>query len=221
MSKKQLFYYLLEKNTTMPVEQIIISFCMCVLLSLFVYFIYKKTYTGVLYSKSFNLSILLISIITCMIMMIISSNLAVSLGMVGALSIIRFRAAIKDPKDIAYLFWAIGIGLSTGTGVYIIGVVGSIFISILLILMDKGLYDESCYLLVIRGENFDSDVVESELRKYTKRFKLRMKTITTHASEVTYELRVKHNHHDLIQSLQQINFIDSVNLVSYNGEIAG
>ena len=82
-------------------------------------------------------------------MMIISSNLAISLGMVGALSIIRFRSAIKDPKDIGYLFWAIGIGLATGTGVYMIGIIGSIFIALLLVIMERGIYNETCYLLVI------------------------------------------------------------------------
>lgn len=135
MDKKELFYYLLEANTTMPVIQIVLSLVICMLLSLFIYAMYKKTYSGVMYSKNFNLSIMLISIITCMIMMIISSNLAISLGMVGALSIIRFRSAIKDPKDIGYLFWAIGIGLATGTGVYMIGIIGSIFIALLLVIM--------------------------------------------------------------------------------------
>lgn len=149
MDKKELFYYLLEANTTMPVIQIVLSLVICMLLSLFIYAMYKKTYSGVMYSKNFNLSIMLISIITCMIMMIISSNLAISLGMVGALSIIRFRSAIKDPKDIGYLFWAIGIGLATGTGVYMIGIIGSIFIALLLVIMERGIYNETCYLLVI------------------------------------------------------------------------
>lgn len=149
MDKKELFYYLLEANTTMPVIQIVLSLVICMLLSLFIYAMYKKTYSGVMYSNNFNLSIMLISIITCMIMMIISSNLAISLGMVGALSIIRFRSAIKDPKDIGYLFWAIGIGLATGTGVYMIGIIGSIFIALLLVIMERGIYNETCYLLVI------------------------------------------------------------------------
>ncbi len=221
MDKKELFYYLLEANTTMPVIQIVLSLVICMLLSLFIYAMYKKTYSGVMYSKNFNLSIMLISIITCMIMMIISSNLAISLGMVGALSIIRFRSAIKDPKDIGYLFWAIGIGLATGTGVYMIGIIGSIFIALLLVIMERGIYNETCYLLVIRGIEFDAVKIEDTLKQLTKKSHLKMKTMTKVGLELTYEIRIKTNHHDLLEQLRKLSGIESLNLVSYNGEIAG
>ena len=119
MSKKELLKYLIENNVGISVTQILISMCITVLLSMFIYWVYKKTYSGVMYSKNFNITIMLISTVTSMVMMIIGSNLALSLGMVGALSIIRFRSAIKDPKDIGFLFWGIAVGLSTGTGIYI------------------------------------------------------------------------------------------------------
>ena len=135
MKKQQILNYLLENNTALAWEQILISFIATVFLSLFVYFIYKKTHTSALYSKSFNITLVMIAIITAMVMMLIGSNLALSLGMVGALSIIRFRTAVKEAKDSAFLFWAIGIGLSCGTGVYLIALIGSIFIAIVLLLL--------------------------------------------------------------------------------------
>ena len=109
MSKKELLKYLIENNVGISVTQILISMCITVLLSMFIYWVYKKTYSGVMYSKNFNITIILVAIITCMIMMIIGSNLALSLGMVGALSIIRFRTAVKEPKDICFLFFYVNV----------------------------------------------------------------------------------------------------------------
>ena len=155
MSKKELLKYLIENNAGISVTQVLISMCITVLLSMFIYWVYKKTYSGVMYSKNFNITIMLISTVTSMVMMIIGSNLALSLGMVGALSIIRFRSAIKDPKDIGFLFWGIGIGLSTGTGVYIIGILGSVFIAFLLFIFDRGIYNDNCYLLIVKGNDIN------------------------------------------------------------------
>ena len=213
MSKKELLKYLIENNAGISVTQVLISMCITVLLSMFIYWVYKKTYSGVMYSKNFNITIMLISTVTSMVMMIIGSNLALSLGMVGALSIIRFRSAIKDPKDIGFLFWGIGIGLSTGTGVYIIGILGSVFIAFLLFIFDRGIYNDNCYLLIVKGNDINFEKIESIIKEHTSKFNLKMKNSTDVFTEATYEI--------ILKELKTIENIININIVSYNGEIAG
>lgn len=222
MSKRELLNYLIENNMGIPIPQIILSMALTVLLSIFVYWVYKKTYNGVMYSKNFNVTIILISTVTAMVMMVIGSNLALSLGMVGALSIIRFRASIKDPKDIAFLFWGIGVGLSCGTGIYIVGIVGSIFIACMLFVLNRGLYDDACYLLIVKGEEIDFKSLEEIIRKYTKKDRIRMKNSTHNTVEATYEVRLKgEGDTELLKEIHSLQVVKNVNLVSYNGEIAG
>ena len=222
MSNKELLKYLFENNVGISVTQILISMCITVLLSMFIYWVYKKTYSGVMYSKNFNITIMLISTVTSMVMMIIGSNLALSLGMVGALSIIRFRSAIKDPKDIGFLFWGIAVGLSTGTGIYIIGIIGSIFIAFLLFIFDRGIYNDNCYLLIVKGNDINFDKIESIIKEHTSKFNLKMKNSTDIFTEATYEIKLKRNEdNEILRELKTIENIININIVSYNGEIAG
>lgn len=222
MSKTELLKYLIENNASISITQILISMCVTTILSLFIYWVYKKTYSGVMYSKNFNITIMLISTITSMVMMIIGSNLALSLGMVGALSIIRFRSAIKDPKDIGFLFWGIGVGLSTGTGVYIVGIIGSLFIAFLLFIFDRGIYDDTCYLLIVKGTDLDFNRVEEIINKHISKSKLKMKNSTSKFTEATYEIKLKSNQeNEIIDELKNLENIININIVSYNGEIAG
>ena len=222
MSKKELLKYLIENNVGISVTQILISMCITVLLSMFIYWVYKKTYSGVMYSKNFNITIMLISTVTSMVMMIIGSNLALSLGMVGALSIIRFRSAIKDPKDIGFLFWGIAVGLSTGTGIYIIGIIGSIFIAFLLFIFDRGIYNDCCYLLIVKGNDINFDKIESIIKEHASKFNLKMKNSTDIFTEATYEIKLKRNEdNEILRELKTIENIININIVSYNGEIAG
>lgn len=222
MSKKELLKYLIENNVGISVTQILISMCITVLLSMFIYWVYKKTYSGVMYSKNFNITIMLISTVTSMVMMIIGSNLALSLGMVGALSIIRFRSAIKDPKDIGFLFWGIAVGLSTGTGIYIIGIIGSIVIAFLLFIFDRGIYNDNCYLLIVKGNEINFDKIESIIKEHTNKFNLKMKNSTDIFTEATYEIKLKRNEdNEILRELKTIENIININIVSYNGEIAG
>ena len=222
MSKKELLKYLIENNVGISVTQILISMCITVLLSMFIYWVYKKTYSGVMYSKNFNITIMLISTVTSMVMMIIGSNLALSLGMVGALSIIRFRSAIKDPKDIGFLFWGIAVGLSTGTGIYIVGIIGSIFIAFLLFIFDRGIYNDNCYLLIVKGNDINFEKIESIIKEHTSKFNLKMKNSADIFTEATYEIKLKRNEdNEILRELKTIENIININIVSYNGEIAG
>ena len=223
MSKKELLYYLLENNTNISVAEVAIGLIMSVFLAFFIYFVYKKTYTGVMYSKNFNVTRLLITVITTMVMMIIGSNLALSLGMVGALSIIRFRTAVKDTKDSAYIFWAIAVGISRGSGIYPIAILGSIVIAIILFFISKDILDDSTYLVIVHGtEGLDEQKVTETVKKYCKKVNLKMKNITSASSDITYEVSLAADKdNELSGELKSLEGVNGINIVTYNGEIAG
>lgn len=224
MSKKQILQYLLESNTSISMTQVAFSLLMAVLMSTLLYFIYRKTYRGTVYSKSFNLTLSLVAIITTVVMIIIGSNLALSLGMVGSLSIIRFRTAIKEPRDIAFLFWAIAIGLACGSEMYLVGLLGSAIVAAVLLLANLDLYDSASYLLVLRAgqESLDCDEIESTIRRHTRRHKLRMRSLDGSGEELTYELSLKETAlTPLVRDVRALPGVESVNLVSYSGEMVG
>lgn len=214
--------YLVQSNMDISLTEVFAGLACAVLLGMFIYWVYKKTYSGVLYSKNFNVTIVLVTMVTAMIMMVIGSNLALSLGMVGALSIVRFRTALKDPKDIAYLFWGITAGLSCGAGIYIIGIVGSLFIACILFLFSKNVYSETIYLLVIRGENINLDNIEKILNAHCKKYRLKMQNVIGDKMEVTFEVRlISDKDCGLLRELKTFDENLNVNLVSFDGEISG
>lgn len=189
MSKDEMIKYLISNNISVPFTQILMGMFIALLLSLFAYQIYRITYTGVMYSRDFNLTVIMLALITTFIIMVIGSNLALSLGLVGALSIIRFRTAVKSSKDAAFLFWAIGIGLSCGTGIYSIGIVASIVIAITLFFLTKvRALEEYSYLLIIRGAKTDTSVLEKMLKQHTERFLLKMVNYSGYDMEITYDV---------------------------------
>ncbi len=223
MNKRELLYYLLENNINISIAEIAIGLIVSVILAFFIYFVYKKTYTGVMYSKNFNVTLLLISVITTMVMMIIQSNLALSLGMVGALSIIRFRTAVKDTKDSAFIFWAIAVGIACGSGVYTIAVLGSVIIALILFFINKGVMDDTSYLVIVHGDSdLDVDLVSGIVEKHCRRNNLKMKNITASNVDITYEVTFKKGQEsELTKDLKNNGNISAINVVSYNGEIAG
>lgn len=222
MSKKEIFKYLIETNSSVSVYQVVLAMLVALVLGMFMYVMYKKTYSGVVYSKSFNQTLVLLSVIVTMVMTIIGGNLALSLGMVGSLSIIRFRTAIKEPKDMAYLFWAIAIGLSCGAEMYVVAVVGSIVIAVMLFIFKRDIYDGNTYLVVVRGNKLDSDAIEKLIGANTRKWKVRMQNATGEHEEITYEADLKKNNvSDLAKSLRAIDGTEAVNVVTYTGEVIG
>lgn len=222
MNKLDLAEFLSSTSKGLSFEKITLNMLITLVMVIFIYWVYKKTYSGVMYSKNFNITIMLISTVTAMVMMVIGSNLALSLGMVGALSIIRFRAAIKDPKDIGFLFWGIAVGLSAGTGSYGIAMIGSIIIAIILFVFNIPSNDESSYLLIIKGNNIKLDKVTEIISKYITKYKLRMKSTNSVSQEIIYEVNLKNVSEDLlIKDLKKIKEISILNIVSHNGEVAG
>ncbi|GAA0720957.1 DUF4956 domain-containing protein [Clostridium malenominatum] len=221
MRNENLLNLLLNGASTFTIEIILINMSMSILFSLFIYFIYKISFNGVVYSQSFNVTIVMISLITSVIMMLIGSNLAISLGMVGALSIVRFRAAIKEPRDIAFLFWAIAVGLAAGIGAFLIAIIGSIAIAAVLLLFGNRLYKDYNYLLVVKGEDIKCEDINHILKEYKAPFKLRMKNTTKLYSELTYEITLKHvNADNLTEHFYTLENIREVHIVSYNGEVS-
>lgn len=220
MNKAELLAYLLENNTNFSVAEVLIGSGVAILLAFFEYFVYKKTYDSVKYSKSFNITLLMTTIITTMVMMIIGSNLALSLGMVGALSIIRFRTAVKDPKDIAFIFWSVTIGLSCGSGIYAIGVVGSIIIAAILFLMSKGGVSENVFLLTVQMQaDATLEDVEKCLAENLKKYTLKVSNIRSTGMDATYEVRPgkKQNIQEICTKIQAMEKVSSVNVVAYEG----
>lgn len=227
MNRNQLTSYLLSRNVSITPLEAMICLLAAVVLALFMYFVYRKTYTGVVYSRNFNVSLVLLAIITTIAMLAIGNNLTLSLGMVGSLSIIRFRTAIKEPKDIAFVFWAISIGLCCGASMYIIAVLGSLVLAVILAIFARNPYDSAAYLVVVRGAAgaLPAEEIRKALDSCSSRIRLRMSNSTAQEDEITWELYLTGKGDSTVESLRAkltgISGLDSVNIVSYAGETLG
>ena len=184
----------------------------------FIYLIYRRFYKGVIYSRNFNISVALMTVITAMIIATITSNIVLSLGMVGALSIVRFRTAIKDPIDLIFLFWAVAAGIGTGARFYWVVLIGNIAIGLTFIILSLIKKDKSVYLLIIR---FRTEATE-DVNRYLSRFKytLRSKTTRMDMSELTLEIQIKTRDTRLIDGMSRVGGVENVSLVAYNGDFA-
>ena len=215
----------LTSAETISFAVIVLNNLVAMAAAFFVMLAYKVTYSGTAYSRKFNISLGAITIITTMIMSVISNNIALSLGMVGALSIVRFRTAVKEPRDIAFLFWAIAIGLTCGSEMYLIGLLGSLVLTVVVCLAGLDLYDTTTYLLVLRAvpESVEEKALCEVLKKNARSYKLRMRNQTADSEEFTYELSFtrKQNAAALTALVRQTvgaEKVRSLNLVSYSGE---
>lgn len=184
----------------------------------FIYGIYKYSYKGVLYSPSFNLTLLLMTMITALVIMTISTNVILSLGMVGALSIVRFRTAIKDPLDIVFMFWAIAAGISSGAGLYLLTLLGAIIIGLVIVVLSRKKHTDTIYLLVIHYKEEANDEVKRELQKLD--YTLKSKVVRKDLIEQTAEIRLKIDNTSFMNRLGDIKGVQDVSLVQYNGDYA-
>ncbi len=189
---------------------------------LFIFFIYKKTFSGVMYSASFGISLIAMTMITALVILAISSNVVLSLGMVGALSIVRFRTAVKDPMDIVFLFWSIAAGIVLAAGLLLLAVAGSIFIGIvLLIFSEKKTFDRP-YILVIHCVDSDSEERSLKLvEEMAGKVSLKSKTVTSGSIELNYEVRLRDGNTDFVNRLAEMDGVTSTVMVSYNGDYMG
>ncbi|MCM3441860.1 DUF4956 domain-containing protein [Metabacillus halosaccharovorans] len=210
---------ILEKTSSFSIVDSLIGLLVAFFVGLFIYFVYKKTFSGVIYSHTFNISLIIMSMATALIIMGISSNVLLSLGMVGALSIVRFRTPIKDPMDIVYIFWAIVSGILCGAGFIPLVVIGSILIGAVLIIFINKIKIENPYLLIVKYsdlnvENSIEHVVSESSRKYSVKSK---SVMPGHDYEVTYEIRVKDEDLGFINNISDMDSVKSAVMLSYDG----
>jgi len=186
---------------------------------LIMYFVYLKSFRGVVYSQPFNASLVLLCMITAALVVTISSNVVLALGMVGALSIVRFRTAIKDPLDIVFLFWSISVGIITGARLYAVAAVATVIIAIVFIIMLKIFKGRKpVYLFVLR---FDSAIQQDLGRVLAKlEGQVRNKSVSGGVTEITIEMQLKNNNTSFVDKIAQIDGVHSAVLVNYNGDFA-
>ena len=202
---------------TLTVERVLLSLIVTFGVTLFIFFMYRKTFKGVLYTRNFNVGLVLTGLVVTLVVLPISSNIALSLGMVGALSIVRFRTAIKDPADIVFTFWAIAVGIISGAGLYMIAIVGSPVIGLFLFVLSRANFRSSDpYLLVVKYAN----EAETAVQKTVPKHKLRSRTITPAGVELILEVRMKAKDAPQMDELLKIKGVSHAALVSYNADIA-
>jgi uncharacterized membrane protein YhiD involved in acid resistance len=205
------------QSSTIDFIDITTALLLVFIIWLLINFVYKNTFTGVLYSKSFSLSLIGLSSVTCLIIMTITSNIILSLGMVGALSIVRFRSAIKDPNDIVFMFWSIAVGIACGAGFFTIAGYGSVIIAIVLLLVSKYRILQSPYLLIIQSKHECLDQIEKVLKQYTTTYLSKSVTASDETCESIFEIRTA-KQKTIIQNIKSIDCVRSVSIVSYQGE---
>ncbi len=209
----------LENVTQFSPIDTLIGILFALIIGLFIFMVYKKTFNGVMYSSGFALTLVGLSLVTTLVIMAVTSNVVLSLGMVGALSIVRFRAAIKEPIEIVYLFWSIAAGIVIGAGMIPLAVIGSAMIGIVLIIFANQKTHENPYILIVNCKDEATEEAALEMARTTlKRFLVKSKTVSGGGIELTAEVRLKDAATSFVNGIQGIEGVDHVTLVSYNGE---
>lgn len=215
---KDLLQKLMDINVNQPLtlERIFLTFAVTFFMGLLILLIYRLTYKGVLFNKTFGTSLLMVAMVTSLVIMPISSNVVLSLGMVGALSIVRFRTALKDPLDIVYMFWAIALGLTSGAGFFELAIIGCIILAIVMLFVSTMTQygTKKPYLLVIRY----SAAFRGDFQQLIPAYKVKSKTVTPQAVELVVELTLKNQDSRFLDRLQMMDGILSASLVRYSGD---
>ena len=209
----------LENVTSVSPIDMVLALALAFGLGLFIFFIYKKTFSGVMYSGNFGVTLIALTMITTLVILAVTSNVVLSLGMVGALSIVRFRTAIKEPLDIAFLFWAIAAGIVLAAGLIPLAVFGSVVIGITLLLFANRRSSEPPYIIVVTCRNADAEKqAEAMLVASAKKLSLKSKSVRAGQIELNYELRLKGDETGFVSGMSELPGVGSAVLVSYNGD---
>lgn len=209
----------IEKVASFSTLDMIIALGLSFVLGLFIFYVYKKTFNGVMYSASFGVSLLAMTLITTLIILAVTSNVVLSLGMVGALSIVRFRSAIKEPLDIAFLFWSISAGIVTGAGLIPLAVFGSLFIGIIMVLFVNKKSTDNPYILVVNCSGDKSEqLVMKSVSDSVKKYMVKSKAVSVNGVELSVEVRLKDMTTEFVNRISQLEGVTNTVLVSYNGE---
>ena len=209
----------LESVSEFSVLDTVIGLFFALAVGLFIFLIYKKTLTGVMYSSGFALTLVGLSLVTTLVIMAVTSNVVLSLGMVGALSIVRFRTAIKEPIETVFLFWALAAGIVIGAGLIPLAVIGSVIIGLILLLFANRKIHNQPYLLVLncRDEAAEQQALQA-LSQAAGRYLVKAKTVNAGGVELTAEVRVKDAATGFVNRMTEIQGVENATLVSYNGE---
>ena len=212
----------LENVSAVTPFDMLLSLLLAFGVGLFIFYVYKKTYQGVMYSSSFGVTLVALTMITTLVILAVTSNVVLSLGMVGALSIVRFRTAIKEPLDIAFLFWSIAAGIVLAAGMIPLAVIGSVFIGLILLVFVNRKSSVNPYIVVVQCDGADSERNAMDyLKAHTLRCVVKSKTARKGSVEVNAEIRLKDDNTDFINALSDLNGVNSAVLVSYNGDYMG
>jgi uncharacterized membrane protein YhiD involved in acid resistance len=205
----------LNTGAHLAIIDVVVALFVTLMCASIIVWTYRNTYQGVLYQRSFSVTIVLAALVTTSIIMVISGNLVLSLGMVGALSIVRFRAAIKDPLDIVYMFWAISIGIANGVAYMKVSITATILLSVVMVFMKRMPLSDSPYLLVVKyNSDISSDIINI-VNENSKRSKMKSKSVKNGNYEAVYEVRGVDQNNLMSKLDHNINIIDST-LISYS-----
>ena len=212
----------LENVTSVSLLDMALVLVLSFALGLFIFFVYKKTYAGVMFSSSFGVTLVALTMISTLVILAVTSNVVLSLGMVGALSIVRFRSAIKEPLDIAFLFWSIAAGIVLAAGMIPLAVMGSVLIGVILLIFANRKADVDPYIVVIRCSDRKSEEKALKfLDENTKRMVVKSKSVQKGCIEINAEVRLENDDTDFVNDLADLPGLESAVLVSYNGDYMG
>jgi len=218
MDIQQFITDLFSTSTTYTIityDRVILALVMSFLINLLIFYIYRKTFKGVIYNRQFNIGLVLTGLVVTLVVLPISSNVALSLGMVGALSIVRFRTAIKDPKDIVFTFWSITVGIICGAGLYIIAIIGVPVIALMLVVLERtNIRGPDPYLLVVHYNGQAENALQAALPKH----KVRSRTINADGIELMAEVRMGHKEIPKVDDLLNIEGVKDASVVSYTSD---
>ncbi len=205
----------IESTSSLSLTQMALTLLVSFVVGVFIYQIYKRTYQSVVYTKSFSMSLVMMTMITALVIMAVTSNVVLSLGMVGALSIVRFRAAIKDPMDIVFMFWSIAAGIVTGASFYTLALVGSFVMGVIIYVFSGNLSADAPYLFVVHfGDEKDESQIIDQVTSTVSRYFVKSKIIEADQIEYTIELRLKGNEMQFVNDVKRIPSVTTATLVS-------
>ena len=212
----------LENVTSVSVLDMVIAMVLAFAIGLFIFFIYKKTYAGVMYSSSFGVTLVALTLVSTFVILAVTSNVVLSLGMVGALSIVRFRTAIKEPLDIAFLFWSIAAGIVLAAGMIPLAVFGSVIIGVIILIFANRKSSVNPYIVVIQCDGSSAEqAAVNYLKSKTTKCAVKSKSARKGQIELNLEIRLKEDNTDFINELSELDGVESAVLVSYNGDYMG
>lgn len=212
----------LENVTSVSILDMLLAMVLAFALGMFIFLVYKKTFSGVMYSSSFGVTLVALTMITTLVILAVTSNVVLSLGMVGALSIVRFRTAIKEPLDIAFLFWSIAVGIVLAAGLIPLAVIGSVLIGVFLLLFVNRKSHVNPYIVVIDcTDHISEQKAIAYLKEQVSHLVVKSKTVRKGSIELNTEIRMKNDNTDFINALADMEGVNNAVLVSYNGDYMG